>query len=367
MSASVERDHPSSLPRRASAYTALAALCVVLAGGCGSPSAPGFSHDGPPSVAHTLRALVPRGEGFDVRDSGAVVNDPLAPVLLTYRGAGQVSASVGRLPLPVPPRLSQCPDTSEHPYSRCVLTRLGNGATLVLDKSPADEAHPDAGQRWTAVRTGRDGGQVVVSASSTSDGGGSSPRRPAPPLSDRQLAEIAVSDRWEPVLAAVPSPPPGSSPTRSFQYLPAATITEIVRGAVPGGLRTGDEGGAAGYGHLTVDDGRGRCLVAVTVQEWEPGDKAMEEIFRGAVREADGTRVRLAREHPRKGGEGALAWSVDIWRPDGLRVAVTELNTHAYRLPGVRRDPALPVDRLKEIALSGAWRAALSAEATVQP
>ncbi|MEW2487420.1 hypothetical protein [Streptomyces sp. NPDC048411] len=86
----------------------------------------------------------------------------------------------------------------------------------------------------------------------------------------------------------------------------------------------------------------------------------MEKIFKGSAREADGTRVKITRSHPEKGGEEAVEWSVDTWRPDGLRIAVSELNAHAYRLPGTRRDPALGVGQLKKIALSEAWRAALS-------
>ncbi|MFG2115978.1 hypothetical protein ACGFRB_25660 [Streptomyces sp. NPDC048718] len=250
------------------------------------------------------------------------------------------------------------------------MTKLDNGATLLLDRSPVDETKPSAAQRWTAVRIDRDGGQVAVSASrdSGSGGGGDSSARPrtGPALDGRQLTDIAVSARWNPVLAAVPAPPQGASPAPSFQYLPAARITEVVRRAIPQGLRTADEGGAPGYGHLTVDDGRGSCLIAVTVQKWKPGDKALEEIFEGAARQTDGTRVKTTRDHPRKGGKGAVAWSVDTWRSDGLRVAVTELNTHAYRLPGKRSDPALGVDRLKELALSDAWRTAIAEEDSVR-
>ncbi|MEU7019039.1 hypothetical protein ABZ990_00080 [Streptomyces sp. NPDC046203] len=326
-------------------------------------------------MAHTLRALVPQGGGLAVRASGEASEEPLAPAVLTYTdagGSGRLSASVGRVPAPVAAQLSQCPDPSEHPYSRCTVTKLDNGATLLLDQSPVDETKPSAGQRWTAVRIDRDGGQVAVSASRDGgsgggDGGDSSARpRPAPALDGRQLTDIAVSARWNPVLAAVPAPPRGASPAPSFQYLPAAKITEVIRRATPQGLRTADEGGAPGYGHLTVDDGRGSCLIAVTVQRWKPGDKALEEVFAGAAGQADGTRVKTTRDHPRKGGEGAVAWSVDTWRSDGLRVAVTELNTHAYRLPGKRHDPALGVDRLKRLALSDAWRTAIAEEDSVR-
>lgn len=361
MSASVERADDSSLQRTfRHAALAAAVTCAAFAAGCASPPT---TTENSHSVRHTLRALLPQGGGLEVRDFGATRNEPLAPAVLTYRdarGSGQVSASVRRLPVRDSQQLSLCPDLSEHPYSRCTLTRLENGATLILDKSPVDEAKPSAGKRWTAVRTDRDGGQIAVSESNTSYDRSSSPSRPTPPLSGRQLTDIVISARWKPVLAAIPSPPPGSSPVSSFQYLPAAKITDIISRSVPRGLRTADRGGAAGYGHLTADDGRGRCLVAVTVQQWKPGDEALEKIFKGSAREADGTRVKITRSHPEKGGEEAVEWSVDTWRPDGLRIAVSELNAHAYRLPGTRRDPALGVGQLKKIALSEAWRAALS-------
>ncbi|WP_369141945.1 hypothetical protein [Streptomyces sp. R44] len=298
-----------------------------------------------------------------MRDAQARGNDPLAPTVLSYAdadGIGQVSASVGRFPLPLPPQLSQCPDLSEHPFSHCTLTHLEDGATLILDESPADETRPSVGRRWTAVRTDRDGGMVAVAASNTRGDRNPTPSRPTPPLSVRQLTDIAVSTAWKPVLAAVPAPPRGSTSMPSFQYLPAAEVTDVISQNLPGHLRTADRGGAPGYGHLTVDDGRGKCLVAVTVQQWEPDDEALTRVFRGAITEADGVRVKVTRGHPDKGGDGAVLWSVDIWRPDGLRVAVNELNTRAYRLPGTRREPALGIDELKKIALSDAWRTALA-------
>ncbi|MER5204087.1 hypothetical protein [Streptomyces sp. NPDC002825] len=298
-----------------------------------------------------------------MHDAEARANDPLAPATLIYTdadGIGQVSASVGRVPLPLPPQLSPCPDLSEHPFSRCTLTHLDDGATLIFDESPADETRPSVGRRLTAVRTDRNGGMVAVSASNTRDNRNSSPSRPTPPLNARQLTDIAVSTAWKPVLAAVPAPPRGSVSPPSFQSLPAAKVTEVITQNLPGHLRTADRGGTPGYGHLTVDDGRGKCLVAVTVQQWEPDDEALTRVFRGATRRADGVRVKVTRSHPEKGGEGAVLWSVDIWHPDGLRVAVNELNAKAYRLPGTRSEPALGIDELKTIALSDAWRTALA-------
>ncbi|MGW4165228.1 hypothetical protein [Streptomyces sp. NPDC004788] len=309
-----------------------------------------------------LRTLLPSGGGSIVPEADAGANEPFAPAILTYRdggGLGQVSASVGRFPLPLPPQLSQCPDLSEHPFSHCTLTHLHDGTTLILDKSPADETKPSAGRRWTVVRTDRDGSVVTVSESNTPNARNASPSRPTPPLSVRQLTDIAVSAAWQPVLAALPAPPRGSTSTPSFQSLPASKITDVISRTLPGHLQTADSGGAPGYGHLTVDDGQGKCLVAVTVQQWKPDDEALTKLFQGATTEPDGVRVKLARSHPEKGGEGAVRWSVDIWRPDGLRVAVNELNARAYRLPRTRAEPALGLDQLKKIALSGAWRTAL--------
>ncbi|MFG2134594.1 hypothetical protein ACGFNV_43490 [Streptomyces sp. NPDC048751] len=343
------------------------ALATALAGiactaGCASSSAAG--EDGH-SVTRTLRTLLPQGDAGTFSATGVEKNEPLAPVILTYKdakGVGLVSASVGRLPVPVPEHLSGCPDPSEHPYSRCSLTHLENGATLILDTSPVDEAQPSAGQRWTAVRTDQDGSQIAVSASNTRNNKDAASSRPTPPLDERQLTDIAVSAAWKPVVAALPAPPRDPSPAAAFQSLPAEKVTEVVSRSIPHGLRTADRGGAPGYGHLTVDDGAGKCLVAVTVQRWKPDDPALESLFEGAVRNPDGTRVKSTRSHPEKGGEGAVEWSVDTWRPDGLRIAVIELNAKAYKLPGTRRTPALGVDQLKRIALSEAWRDASADE-----
>lgn len=335
---------------------------IVCTAGCASPSAAGEDAH---SVTRTLRTLLPKGEAGTFRNTGVGENEPLAPAILTYKdakGVGLVSASAGRLPVPVPEHLSGCPDPSEHPYSRCTLTHLKDGATLILDTSPVDEARPSAGQRWTALRTDQDGSQIAVSASNTRNNRNPAASRPTPPLDERQLADIAVSAAWKPVLAALPAPPRDSSSAASFQSLPPEKIADVISRSIPHGLRTADRGGAPGYGHLTVDDGSGKCLVAVTVQRWKPDDPALESIFEGAVRNPDGTRVKSTRSHPGKGGEGAVEWSVDTWRPDGLRIAVTELNAKAYKLPGTRRTPALGVDQLKRIALSEAWQDASADE-----
>ncbi|GAA2345926.1 hypothetical protein OKJ48_09775 [Streptomyces kunmingensis] len=137
--------------------------------------------------------------------------------------------------------------------------------------------------------------------------------------------------------------------------MPARRITRIIADALPQGVRVADEGGQPGYGHLTVDDGHGKCLIAVTVQRWKPADPTIGKIFAKARKLTDGTLVMTGTGPATNGGEGATEWRADSLRPDGLRVLATEVNARAYRLPGTRHTPALPPAELTKLVRSAEW------------
>lgn len=358
---------PLAPPRRTARATAFGALCLSVAAllsGCGSGGQPDARSPEPRGAALTpqeavanLAGLLPGGRVS--RQSGAPGPGGRAPgAAVLYddgKGRAQIAVTLDRLPLPLPEGYSACPDTAYHPHSRCAGARTGDGARLDFDRSPADESKPAGVQRWTVFRTGRDGTRIGVTEINSA-GEATPPTRKNPPLTRRQLEHVVSSASWRPLAerlekASAPGP---DTPGR----LSGARIARVIGGAVPSGLRVADAGGTTGFGHVTVDDGHGKSLVAVTVQQWKPGDAAMGKIFGKAERRADGTRVTVGRR-ARPEGRELTEWTVDTLRADGLRVAVSELNAAAYGLPGTRTAPALDTGRLSRIALDPDWRAAV--------
>ncbi|SNX88429.1 hypothetical protein SAMN06272735_8878 [Streptomyces sp. TLI_55] len=168
---------------------------------------------------------------------------------------------------------------------------------------------------------------------------------------------MADSEKWRPVLASLPDVPAPAAPSVD-QSLPADRITAIIERSLPSGLDVAHAGGQPGFGHLTVDDGLGACLVAVTVQHWKPDDADIAALFAKARTTPDGTRVLTSRTPSAKGGSGAVEWRVDTLSRNGVRVLVSEVNARAYHLPGTRTTPALDIDRLTRIARDGTWQEA---------
>jgi hypothetical protein len=313
-----------------------------------------------------LRALLPEGNASEaagqdpetLNPRAARPSPPPSTAGLTFddgHGAAKITVALYRFAVPVSPALSQCRDTAYHPYSQCTSKTLSDGTLLVLDKSPASEAAPSGVQRWTALLTSQDGEQVVVDEVNARDDKDTTVSRPAPPLPLEQLTAIATSTTWKPFLAALPAPPT-SAPTQQTRQATAEQITGILTTLLPAGLRTADQGGSDGFGHLTVDDGHGKSLVVVNVQQWKSDDPAALHIFKDADTLPGGTRIRIEQAPASRGGEGAIAWTVDTFHADGLRVLVSAVNAQAYVVPATRANPALTIPQLKQIALDNRWK-----------
>ncbi|MFI0241371.1 hypothetical protein [Streptomyces sp. NPDC016845] len=284
---------------------------------------------------------------------------------MTFRrngSEGLVEVSASRLPTSIGPQALSCPDSALHPRSSCT-TKNYRGAKLTSDDSPVDETRPTAARRLTTVLTYPDGRQLAISVSNApaappAPAKRNSPHRsPSLPLTRQELAAIAGSPAWKPILAELPPPEHRPAPDID-QSMPAKRITRVIAATLPRGVRVADVSGQPGYGHLTVDDGQGKCLIAVTVQRWRPADPTIGKVFNNAREFADGTLVMTGTGPATNGGRGALEWRADSLRPDGLRVLATEVNARAYQLPGTRRTPVLSPAHLAELVRSDAWRRA---------
>ncbi|MEU4093187.1 hypothetical protein [Streptomyces sp. NPDC026673] len=222
-----------------------------------------------------------------------------------------------------------------------------------------DEKRPSGADVLSALLTGKDGRQVLVSETGVSRGKATAGNTSLP-LRLRQLSAIASSPVWDPVLTAMPAPPVHDQ-TAVIPRMTGRQISHVIRQLLPAGMRTAQSGGSDGFGHVTVDDGHGKSLVAVNVQRWKAGDADIAKLFAKAETLPDGTRVSIRKGPASGGGKGAVEWSVDTLRKDGLRVVISAVNARAYQLPGTRKEPALDIRQLQQIALDAAWgRAALS-------
>ncbi|MFS4095836.1 hypothetical protein [Streptomyces sp. AF1A] len=301
--------------------------------------------------------MLPRGT-FSEEHGQGLSDKPGTPphAQLVFSGGGKAAAmavTLNKWPVPVPAQLSQCPDTAYHPYSHCTQTALAGGATLVLDRSPVDEKRPAGPVLLTALLTGKDGKQVLVSETTSSKGQEASGKTSLP-LSLGQLSHLATSSVWHPVLGAMPAPP-ALHRTAGIARMTGQQISHVIEQLLPAGMHATQKGGSDGFGHVTVDDGRGKSLVAVNVQRWKRGDSDMAKLFATAGTLPDGTRIKVRRGPASRGGKGAVEWTVDTLRKDGLRVVISTVNAGAYQLPADRREPALNITQLKQIVLNSAW------------
>ncbi|MFF3946887.1 hypothetical protein ACFYYN_18940 [Streptomyces sp. NPDC001902] len=312
-------------------------------------------------MLNILRTVLPEGtlsEQHGQEPDGKTGRPPSAQVVFTRGGrAARLTVTVNRYSLPVPEQFSTCPDSAYHPYSHCTQARLSDGALLAQDRSPADEKRPSGAAVLTTLLTHKDGTQVFVSQAPGATGSPTTGESP-PPLTAKDLAAIAGSPAWKPVLSATPVPwtaPPGTS---LVPRMTGRQITDTIADLLPPALRIAQQDGSLGFGHLTADDGRGKSLIAVNVQQWKPGSPALGELFRSARTLPDGTRVGIHTVPSSHGGAGAVEWTVDTLRTDGLRVVITAVNPPAYQLPASRAEPVLTTRQLQRIALASAWRRA---------
>ncbi|WP_329536891.1 hypothetical protein OG568_50745 (plasmid) [Streptomyces sp. NBC_01450] len=346
--------------RRVFGLIVWAGLSAVVLTGCDSSQSAAR-----PSVSETasaqemvrlLEASLPQGKTSGQRGEGVSTKPGTLPSaeLVFQRGgrSAHVQVMLGRIPVPLPAEVSQCPDTAVHPYSRCTITTLPDGATLVQDQSPHQEKNPSGGKVLTARLIFDDGRQILVSQVADPQAKADSAVT-ALPLTLKQLTAVATSSTWEPVLNTVPTPPAGGSggwqPT-------GKEISLVLEQLLPAGISHAQPGGTEGFGHLVVDDGHGKSLVAVNVQRWKPSDDGMAKLFAKGETLPDGTRLSIRKNPANRGDKGTIEWTVDTFRKDGIRIVVSALNAPAYALAPTRPDPALDIAELKKIALDPAWQ-----------
>ncbi|MEE1736010.1 hypothetical protein PUR49_05700 [Streptomyces sp. BE147] len=227
--------------------------------------------------------------------------------------------------------------------------------TLVVNQGYADPFEPSGAKQWSARLLSRDGVLVSVVQSDASAEKADSTRRPALPLTTDQLSDIATSKQWEPVKAAVPQAPSPPEPPSTGKMAKREILRNLEK-LISGNLRIShQEGSRTGYADVTVDDGRGESLLAVSVQQWKPGRKELLPLFSEGKSLPGGGRI-VTRRAPLRSHPDIVQWDVDVLYDDGRRVLVSELNSASFGTPVTRAAPVLPMEQIESIALATVWR-----------
>ena len=315
-------------------------------------------------MARVVRERLPAGrvshlvsKGLHTGENGLTSPSGLPSADLVFgqgRGKARVTVSLGRLPSGVDAsHFINCPDTALHPYSLCRSTRLADGALRVVDRSPVDERRPSAGRRWNVQWVGPGNHQVSVTEEDTAPE--AEPRSGTSfPLDLTELESIASAPEWVRLADRIPVSHHAFDGSGTSSLRPEQ-VAHTLSGLAPHATKVADQGGSAGFYHVTVDDGHGKSLITVNVQKWNPATSPLEKAFAKIPASPDGTRIRTDTAHPAVGGKGTVERTADVYRPDGYRIVVTSLNAPTYVVPATRADPALGIAQLKAIALNHTW------------
>ncbi|MFF7459163.1 hypothetical protein [Kitasatospora sp. NPDC008115] len=316
-----------------------------------SPGVPAVSGD---EVLAAFRALLPQGQvsGADGGGTGGGMGEMAGARLVLDDGKGKawITISFARTAEDDPRRAdSDCPDRKIIRYDACTSTPLPDGGALTLFQG---YEYPDgrADTKWWSARlTGKDGRLIELSEWNSEAQKGKPVSRPTPPLTPEQLTAVVTDKSWDRVIAALPEPAPPTPSGRSTPYT-GQEILETAGKLLPAGLKPTEADGSEGYANFVVNDGKGRSMVELNVEDWSRNPDA-GGLHAGGETLPDGTKVVV-----RKVPGNPARWVVDALRPDGMRVAVGAYNSGGPNDATSRTAPALTVDQMKMIATSPRWK-----------
>ncbi|GAA1944491.1 hypothetical protein [Kitasatospora viridis] len=278
------------------------------------------------------------------------------------QGQGAVSINVRVFPNPLDLSLSglTC-STTPDPNTACTRVQLADNSYLRTIKRTNVFAG-DTMLNWSADLE-RPDGLVVTAASSNETPNGAKAGRPTPPLSTDQLAALAQDQVWQSVTTGVKSGLSDIDPTAgSSRPVPLQQILGTAAALLPNGLTELTPGGEDSFASFQVNDGHGKSLVRVTVEDWssfQPGRFSGGDItteFTGATTEPDGTKVLTSHDDPFANYRGVVRNEARILTPNKLLIGIESFNSTDFKGGVTRPQPPLTVDQLTAMALSPSWR-----------
>ncbi|MGW6705360.1 hypothetical protein ACWGDE_10765 [Streptomyces sp. NPDC054956] len=249
-------------------------------------------------------------------------------------------------------QMVQCPSKVTQSYDGCTTEKLADGSTLLLYQG---YEYPDRRvdtKRWTAVLVTQDGYLIDVQEHNAAAEKGSPVTRSAPPLTPAQLKAFATSPLWLPALKDLPAAPvervePGRTGAKA-----ADALEQLLSGyKIPIASK---EEFDADLAYFVLDDGKGQSLAGLQIQPDSPERPGMwADLFTGAETLPDGS--KLLTRKMRGESAGSVWWSVEVLRKNGTRVIVSAYNTKTLKSAPTRKEPALTLEQMKEIATSPKW------------
>ncbi|MEU9235075.1 hypothetical protein AB0D36_22040 [Streptomyces subrutilus] len=306
-----------------------------------------------------FRELLPGGKLTDTTARGTEEPPYVSGVYDDGKGRAAVSLTLAR----VDPHgsnareLTECGDKNLQEYDDCTTEQLADGSKVLLHQG---YEYPDRRvdtKLWRAVLVTPRGYLVQASEWNAPAEKSVPVSRPSPPLTMAQLKALVASDKWHPALDDLPAAERDpAADTQGAIALRDRRPEAALKGLLtPYGIAILSQGGQDGHGYAVLDDGQGKSLVQLSVQETD-NTAVFTALFSGpgVTTQPDGTRVRVA-QGPAEKGKGVVEWSVDTLRKDGLRVLVSSYNTANQTGTATREAPVLTVEQLKEIALTPGW------------
>ncbi|MEU9291508.1 hypothetical protein AB0D57_44580 [Streptomyces sp. NPDC048275] len=174
------------------------------------------------------------------------------------------------------------------------------------------------------------------------------------PLSMDQLSKIATSKAWESVMETLTNDPTVSKSPSAGKMADQEILRNLEK-MIPGRLEIMNREGRTGYVDVTVNDGRGDSLLAVTIQKWKPGSQELVPLFRNGKKIPGGGKI-VTRMAPVQGQSDIMQWEADVLYDDGRRVLISELNSSSFGTPATRKDPVFSMEQIKSMALDRGWR-----------
>ncbi|MFG2714956.1 hypothetical protein ACGFX2_31010 [Streptomyces goshikiensis] len=307
-------------------------------------------------LVSVLKELLPGGKVTDTEARGTAA--PQGPSIHGVYDDGKGAAEIGVSLTRTDPDgrtaagALECPDANTTDYEGCATETLADGSKIMVFQGYEYPDRREPTKLWRATLVTKQGFQVEVMEWNAPAEKGAKVSRPAPPLDPAQLKTLAASPLWHPALQDLPAAPPegrGSAPAPA-----GADARVVLESLVPkNGITVDSKGGEGDYAYLVLDDGKGKSLVQVNVQE-HMGD-ALGGHMSGATTLPDGTKVLETKQPGEKGGKGVVWWSADTLRPDGRRVVVSAFNTANQAKPATRKEPVLTMEQLRTIALDPKW------------
>ncbi|MFG2991073.1 hypothetical protein ACGFZK_17620 [Streptomyces sp. NPDC048257] len=331
------------------------------------PTLPGKDGKQPPAgsgavtaeqLITNLRGLLPGGQLTQPQARGT--GDELGPHVSGVYDDGRGKAAIAVRLQRVDPKGSiareqtECGDKTLRGYDDCRTEQLADGSRLLLYKGYEYPDRREDTKVWWAVLVAPQGFLVNVSEWNAAAEKGSPVSRTDPPLATAELKALATSPTWHAALNELTEPEPEApreSSSAALRDRNAGAALEHLLGGFGITAPIVAKGGEGTYGYAVLDDGKGKSLVQINVQQ---AAKELDFSAAGVITQPDGTKVKVS-TGPGEKGKGVIQWTVDTLRKDGLRVVVSAFNTADQSGAPTRREPALTLEQVKEIALAPGW------------